>query len=120
VKFLVDMNLSPSWVHFLRSAGFVAEHWSNIGSPDSPDFHILRWAADHDYILMTSDLDFGAILAASKDTKPSVLQIRSGRLSPETIGHEVLNTIERTASELQLGSLVSCDATRHRVRILPL
>jgi predicted nuclease of predicted toxin-antitoxin system len=29
VKLLLDMNLSPRWVHVLMRAGFEAMHWSN-------------------------------------------------------------------------------------------
>ena len=88
MKFLVDMNLARSWVSFLRSSGFQAEHWSAIGAADAADSVIVQWAAENAYVILTSDLDFGAILAASKKTTPSVLQIRAGRLSPEVIGRE--------------------------------
>jgi predicted nuclease of predicted toxin-antitoxin system len=37
MKFLIDMNLSPLWVPFLREKGLGAVHWSTIGKP---------WAAD--------------------------------------------------------------------------
>jgi hypothetical protein len=31
VKLLVDMNLSPTWVNRLDTAGFPAVHWSGTG-----------------------------------------------------------------------------------------
>ena len=120
MKFLVDMNLSRSWVSFLRSAGFEAENWSAIGASDASDSVIIQWAADNGYIVLRSDLDFGAILAASRRASPSVFQIRAGRLSPQVIGREVLSAIEQTKSALESGALVSCEVTRHKVRILPL
>jgi predicted nuclease of predicted toxin-antitoxin system len=42
MKFLVDMNLSPSWVNFLCDAGFPAVHWSKVGSGDAPDIELMQ------------------------------------------------------------------------------
>jgi predicted nuclease of predicted toxin-antitoxin system len=37
----------------------------------------MAFAAEHSYIVLTHDLDFGTILAAAHDEKRSVVQIRS-------------------------------------------
>ncbi|MGZ8323899.1 MAG: DUF5615 family PIN-like protein [Rhodoplanes sp.] len=52
-------------------------------------------AAAHDHIVLTSDLDFGAILAATRQLRPSVLQVRSDLLTPEAIGGAVLAAIRQ-------------------------
>jgi predicted nuclease of predicted toxin-antitoxin system len=77
VKLLVDMNLSPSWVERLASHGFEAVHWSTISAATAPDVEILTWANEHAFVLITNDLDFSAILAASGGASPSVIQIRT-------------------------------------------
>jgi len=77
VKILVDMNLSPKWVPAIRSAGIEAVHWSKVGDPKAPDHDVIAWAVAHEAVLLTNDLDFGAILAASGHLKPSVLQLRA-------------------------------------------
>jgi predicted nuclease of predicted toxin-antitoxin system len=120
MKILIDMNLSPCWVDFLVEAGFTAVHWSKVGANDAPDRDVMQWAAEHDHIVLTCDLDFGAILAATQDRKPSVLQLRSDILAPDSIGQAVLAAIRRTQEELVGGALVSIDATRARLRVLPL
>lgn len=120
MRFLVDMNLSPSWVAFLRSAGFEAVHWSNVGAPDASDSLLMRWAALQDHIVLTNDLDFSAILAATGRRKPSVVQIRADLLTPSTIGNALLRALAQTRSELDEGALVTLDPVRARVRILPL
>lgn len=120
MKILVDMNLSPRWVKFLASAGFEGTHWSEIGAKDASDRELIRWAADHGHIVLTSDLDFGAILAATRERRPSVLQLRNDLLTPESMGSAVLAAIERTRRELEEGALVSIDVTRARLRLLPL
>ena len=120
MRLLVDMNLSPTWLSVLRQAGFKAVHWSEVGTPDAPDRELMRWAAANQYVVLTSDLDFGAILAASGRAGPSVVQIRSDLLTPAAIGGAVLRAIEQTRNELAAGALVSVDLHRARVRVLPL
>jgi predicted nuclease of predicted toxin-antitoxin system len=120
MKFLVDMNLSPSWVGFLVQAGFEAIHWSNVGPGDAPDAELMRWAADHGHVVLTSDLGYGAILAATQRRRPSVVQIRADVLVPAAIGVAVLAAVGQAAAELREGALLSVDAGRGRLRILPL
>ena len=120
MRFLIDMNLSPSWVPFLQNAGFEAVHWSAVGSVDASDRTLLQWAAGHDHVVVTNDLDFSAILAATQRRKPSVIQIRADLLTPVAIGSAVLRAIAQTERELAEGALISIDLDRARVRILPL
>jgi predicted nuclease of predicted toxin-antitoxin system len=120
MKILVDMNLSPGWVDFLIEAGFEAVHWSNIGASDASDSDVMQWASTHGQVVLTCDLDFGAILAATKGRSPSVLQLRSDLLTPEFIGPAVLAAIRQARQELSGGALVSIDTARARLRLLPL
>jgi predicted nuclease of predicted toxin-antitoxin system len=120
MRFLIDMNLSPGWARLIEEAGFEAIHWSTIGAHDAEDAVLLQWADEHDYIVLTNDLDFGAILAATRARRPSVLQIRGELLTPGVIGNMVIAAIRQTASDLQKGALVAVDVTRARVRILPI
>jgi predicted nuclease of predicted toxin-antitoxin system len=107
-------------VDFLVEAAFEAVHWSKVGAGDAHDSDVMRWAVEHDYIVLTSDLDFGAILAATRGRRPSVLQLRSDILTPNSIGPAVLAAIRQTQEELSSGALVSIDAARARLRMLPL
>ncbi len=120
MRFLVDMNLSPRWIAFLQDAGFEATHWSIVGSADASDRTLMQWAATHDHIVLTNDLDFSAILAATGLRKPSVVQIRADLLTPAAIGSTLLRALAQTQRELDEGALVSIDSVRARVRILPL
>jgi predicted nuclease of predicted toxin-antitoxin system len=120
MKILVDMNLSPGWVDFLIEAGLEAVHWSNVGASDANDSDIMQWAVTYNHVVLTCDLDFGAILAATQGRSPSVLQLRSDLLTSEFIGPAVLAAIHQTQQELTSGALVSIDAARARLRLLPL
>ena len=120
MKILVDMNLSPRWVLVLAEAGIEANHWCDLGANDAPDSEIMAFACANDYVVLTHDLDFSAILAATKGTKPSVVQIRADDVSPESIGEAVLQALRRMAMELAEGALVTVDPRRTRLRVLPL
>ena len=76
MKILVDMNLSPQWVQSLEGRGFSAIHWSSVGDGGAPDSAVLGWARDNGYVVFTNDLDFGAILAITKASAPSVIRVR--------------------------------------------
>ena len=65
MRVLVDMNLSPRWIDFLAAAGFDSVHWSSVGACDAPDSMIVAYGAAHSCVVLTHDLDVGAILAAT-------------------------------------------------------
>jgi predicted nuclease of predicted toxin-antitoxin system len=80
----------------------------------------MQWAADEGRVVMTSDFDFSAILAATGRTGPSVLQVRSDLLTPAALGAFVLAALSRLRAELGAGAVVTVDASRARLRVLPL
>ena len=120
MKLLVDMNLSPRWVGVLAGAGLEAAHWSTLGANNARDSEIMDYASANDFVVLTHDLDFSAILAATHGERPSVVQIRAEDVSPEAIGKQVINALRQMAFELQEGALITIDPGRARVRVLPL
>lgn len=120
MKLLIDMKLSPVWTSALGTAGHETVHWSTIGAANAPDAEVLLWAKEQGRILLTHDLDFGAILAATRGESPSVLQIRTEDPTPRHCAELVLGVLRRHADDLLAGALVSIDESRARVRLLPL
>jgi predicted nuclease of predicted toxin-antitoxin system len=120
VKLLVDMNLSPSWVERLAGHGFEAVHWSTTGAATAPDIEILTWANEHEFVLITNDLDFSAILAASAGASPSVVQIRTQDLLSDEAVSIVARALEVHREDIERGALLSIDEAAARVRVLPL
>jgi predicted nuclease of predicted toxin-antitoxin system len=94
VKLLVDMNLSPNWVEQLARHGFEAVHWSTIGAATAPDVEILTWANEHQFVVITNDLDFSSILAASAGATPSVVQVRTQDLLSDAVVGIVANALK--------------------------
>ena len=120
MKLLIDMNLSPERITVLEGAGFDAVHWSTIGDVSAPDHEIMTWAKNNGYIVFTHDLDFGAILAATKTESPSVIQIRTQNINPHQISDFVVSVIKQFREDLRKGALISVDEKKSRARILPI
>jgi len=120
VKLLVDMNLSPSWIGRLANEGFEAVHWSAVGAATADDREILSWVRANGFVLLTHDLDFAAVLAATSDITPSVVQLRMQDILSERAVETVAGALRVHAEAIVSGALVSIDETGPRVRILPL
>ncbi|MGQ0848904.1 MAG: DUF5615 family PIN-like protein [Actinomycetota bacterium] len=119
MKLLLDMNLSPTWVRFLEENGFEAAHWSTIGEPTATDAVIMGWARDRGFVVITHDLDFSALLAFTEAVGPSVVQVRSQDVLPDTIGADVVRVLRNHRAALNEGAIISIDELTSRVRVLP-
>jgi predicted nuclease of predicted toxin-antitoxin system len=120
MKILIDMNLSPRWVRFFFAANIEAVHWSAVGSANAADTEIMAYAKLNDFLVLTHDLDFGSILAATRSDKPSVIQIRMGDVSPDHSAALVISAVQKLSAELEKGALLTIDPKKSRLRILPL
>lgn len=120
MKLLVDMNLSPVWCEVLKQQGWEAIHWSNAGDPRAPDTAIMSYAKEHGYVIFTHDLDFSAILAATRMRAPSVIQIRAQDTLSARFQALAIETMRRFQPELESGALVVVEEFRSRIRVLPL
>src|SRR5262245_51877497 len=113
LRVLVGMNLSPDWVNFLTGAGWPAVHWSLIGDPRARDQELMDWARANQHVVLTHDLGFGTLLAVTNADGPSVIQVRTQDVMPAALG-PVVDAV------LATGALIVVDASRTRVRVLPL
>jgi len=68
----------------------------------------------------THDLDFGTLLALTRETGPSVIQVRTQDVTPSAIGSIVLDALRQCAGDLERGALVVVEESSRRVRMLPL
>ncbi len=120
MRLVLDMNLSPDLRAQLGAAGHEAVHWSTLGAPTASDESIMIYARDRDLVVVTHDLDFGAILAATHADGPSVIQVRIGDVLSDRFVSLVSTAVTRFESDLLAGALVVVDETRSRVRVLPI
>ncbi|HVJ85660.1 MAG TPA: DUF5615 family PIN-like protein [Caulifigura sp.] len=119
VRLVVDMNLSVEWIAEFAGHGWSAAHWSTVGDPSADDMTIMAWARTNGYVVFTHDLDFGAMLALTHATGPSVLQVRGQSVLPEDIGPAVIAALRQHDSTLEAGALVVAEIGRLRSRVLP-
>lgn len=119
MKILVDMNLSPRLCACLQEHGHSCVHWSEVGEPEASDAVVLEWARREGHVVVTHDLDFGAILAATQASAPSVIQLRTQDVLPSAIEAVLAGALHRFERELTAGALIVVDQAKSRVRILP-
>jgi len=120
MKILIDMNLSPRWVAALALHDVEAVHWSTVGAANASDGEIMEYAHIHDYTIFTHDLDFSAMLAASRWNKPSLIQLRTGDISPDSAALLVVNALRQVFAEIEEGAILTIELSKARLRILPL
>ncbi len=120
MKLLIDMNLSPRWVEHLQTLGIASVHWSTMGAGNATDAEIMAVASAHGYVVLTHDLDFGAMLATTLPASPSVVQLRAADIDPDVAAVPLATIIQERTAELEAGAILSVDLERARVRLLPL
>ena len=86
MKIFIDMNLPPKWTNVFDVEGWEAVHWSKVGDFGATDQMITKWAKDHGFIVFTHDIDSGSILAATSAAAPSVIQVGTQDVMPESVG----------------------------------
>ncbi len=119
MKLLVDMNVSPGVCESLEFAGFESAHWSKLGDPAAPDAEILEYARTNGYLLLTHDLDFSAILAATQARGPSVVQVRTQDVLSARFLEVLVTALRQFEAELITGAVLVVDEHHAKVRVLP-
>lgn len=120
MKFLADMGISPVTVDFLRSLGHEAIHLHEEGLDRLPDPSILEKARREGRVLLTSDLDFGDLLAYSGAGLPSVVIFRLMNMQPESVNAHLDVLLTRLSTDLERGAIASVTDQRIRLRQLPI
>ncbi|MFH1147992.1 MAG: DUF5615 family PIN-like protein [Pseudomonadota bacterium] len=120
MKFLADMGISPQTVAFLNRLGHSAVHMHDQGLAKMPDPEILDKARSEGYSLLTHDLDFGELLAASRAELPSVIIFRLRNMRPEQVNHALDEIIAKYSTALERGAIVTVTEGQARIRQLPI
>jgi predicted nuclease of predicted toxin-antitoxin system len=81
---------------------------------------MMAWALSHHHVVLTHDLDFGALLALTHARGPSVIQVCTQDVTPAGMRDLLIKALQECAEKLEAGALVIVDEARLRARILPL
>lgn len=120
MKFLADMGVSLITVRNLKRQGYDAIHLSEQGLFRMPDSEIITKAKDESRIVLTFDLDFTDLLAASKDSLPSVIIFRVKNTLPNFVSSRLSTVLFNCSHNLNNGAIIIVEDYRYRVRHLPL
>ncbi|HEY1342747.1 MAG TPA: DUF5615 family PIN-like protein [Bryobacteraceae bacterium] len=106
MKFLADMGISMTTVAALRGAGEDALHLREQGLHRLPDDQIVAKAIREGRVILTFDLDFGELLAASGKNVPSIILFRMRNQTPEAITPRLVEVIAACHAALAEGAIV--------------
>jgi len=116
VQFLVDANLPPRLARLLRERGHEACHVAEAGLGTAKDHELFQRARNEGWIVVTRDLDFADLAAASGGLPAGVIlmRLRSSRI--ESVLSRLLVAVAATGDALQSGAVVVVEDARVRVR----
>jgi predicted nuclease of predicted toxin-antitoxin system len=120
MKFLADMGISPRVVSALREHGHDAVHLQERGLGRMTDGDILVKAREEERVLLTHDLDFGELLAASGDKLPSVIIFRLTDMRADNVNFHLFKILEKQSVALEKGVVCSVTERKVRIRELPI
>jgi predicted nuclease of predicted toxin-antitoxin system len=121
VRFLVDENLSLRLASALGVAGHDAVHVAELGMSAASDLAILEAARTQNRIILSSDTDFGTLLAGMRASAPSTILVRRvSNRRVEELAALILANLDDLTEPLENGAVVVIEESRIRVRPLPL
>jgi len=120
MKILLDMNIPLKYTALFAKKGLKAVRWSDVGAENATDIEIMEYARANNFIVMTCDLDFGTILSATHELKPSVVQIRGSLVGVERAVDIIEAALRQGEEYLEKGAILSIDSKNARFRLLPL
>jgi predicted nuclease of predicted toxin-antitoxin system len=120
MRFLVDMGLAVRVAEWLRHEGHDASHLDEAGLQRLSDHEIFALAAREHRIIITTDLDFGEILAHSRQASTRVIVFRLAWPRAVRIIERLATVLGAAGPALQQGAIVLVEETRYRVRRLPI
>lgn len=120
MRFLADMGVSMTTVVALRHLGHDIVHLREQGLMRMVDPEIVAKACIEQRIVLTFDLDFGEIMALSRDASPSVILFRLRNQTPRMVTPRLLRVIQECEQQLLAGAFVTVEDQGYRLRHLPI
>ncbi len=120
MRLLLDANLSPRVAVRLIAEGHDVVHVADVGKLAATDAEILRFAAEEERVVVSSDTDFGTLLARLELSQPSFVLFRHvNEMTPDDQARLLVEVLPRVVAELEAGAVVTLVRGRVRTRRLP-
>ncbi len=121
MRFLADKNISYRLCALLENAGHQAAHVDQFSLGAAEDAAILDFARSGEWVAVSSDTDFGTLLAAQRATTPSVILTREvSTLRADELARLLIVNLSAFDEALKTGAVVAISPRGIRVRRLPL
>lgn len=120
MKFLLDMGIPRRTAVFLRQRGGDAVHLRDQDLQRLKDPEIVEKAVAEDRVILTHDLGFGELVAASGGHLPSVVTLRLRNMRYDNVNRRMENVLADHEESLRRGAMVTVTETTIRVRPLPI
>jgi predicted nuclease of predicted toxin-antitoxin system len=121
MNFLVDNALSPRLALLLKEEGHNAIHVREYGLAAASDIVIFERALMELRTIISTDTDFGTLLAQPQSEKPSVILLRWHLLRrAEEQVQVLLANLPNLELDLDMGAIVIIEPNLIRVRRLPI
>lgn len=116
-KFLLDANLSYRTAEYLQLLGYETSSVAQLRLSRADDETIARYALEHDYIIVTFDLDFGFLFHQMADQLIGViiLRLENQRQAPVHAALTRLLEAGLLADPANQQALIVVDETKIRV-----
>lgn len=115
LKLLLDSCVTPRVVKLLEESGHDV-NWVGNWEADPGDTAILNFATRDSWTIVTIDKDFGDLIHLGKSRPCSVIRLVGFRAAAQ--GPAIASLVDRYASELSEGALITSEPWRVRVRRL--
>lgn len=120
MRLLIDEALQRGVGDLLRAAGHDVLHVLDAGLQGAKDRRILESARDDGRVVVTTDTDFGTLLALSGEGVPSIILLRSIDDDVDARAQAILAAVSTVPEQLEHGAIAVVEPGRIRLRDLPI
>ena len=114
------MGIAQSVSSWLKSQEHDAIHLNDEELYKLSDISIIEKALNERRIIVTTDMDFGQLLAFNKSHKVSVIQFRTSTFTPLNIQNKLELLFEEFSNQLDGDFIITIEDNRTRFRELPI